>query len=209
MAEPLRRTALDNGGVTVDALRAKPGAGPGVVALALTETVAEERDWVAGRIADEWAAGRAAGEPPPTSAVLVRRNADAAPLAEALRARGLPVEIIGLGGLLATPEVADIVATLRLIAEPGAGSAAMRVLTGARWRIGVADIAALARRARDLSIRRFASGDALEITDGATLAEALREVAPEPVNRRAWPTPLPIPVRATSIRRPAALGSRR
>ncbi|MFE9580750.1 UvrD-helicase domain-containing protein [Nocardia sp. NPDC006044] len=183
VADPLRRKAMEGGGVTVDALRAKPNAGPGVVALALTETVAEERDWLAVRIAEEWAARRAAGEPPPTSAVLVRRNADASPLAEALRAQGLPVEIVGLGGLLATPEVADIVATLRLIAEPGSGSAAMRVLTGARWRIGVADIAALARRARTLSISRFTSGDAPEITDGSTLAAALREVAPEPAEQ--------------------------
>ncbi|MFG2186256.1 UvrD-helicase domain-containing protein [Nocardia iowensis] len=183
VAEPLRRKAIEGGGVTVDALRAKPDAGPGVVALALTETVAEEREWLAARIAEEWAARRAAGEPPPTSAVLVRRNADASPLAEALRAQGLPVEIVGLGGLLATPEVADIVATLQLIAEPGSGSAAMRVLTGARWRIGVADIAALARRARTLSISRFHSGDAPEITDGSTLAAALREVAPEPAEQ--------------------------
>ncbi|MFG1791421.1 ATP-dependent helicase [Nocardia sp. NPDC049149] len=183
VAEPLRRRALDGGGVTVDALRAKPDAGQGIVALALTETVADEREWLAARIAEEWAVRRAAGEPPPTSAVLVRRNADASPLAEALRAQGLPVEIVGLGGLLATPEVADIVATLRLIAEPGAGSAAMRVLTGARWRIGVADIAALARRARTLSISRFTSGDAPEITDSSTLAEALREVAPEPAEQ--------------------------
>ncbi|MGK8489911.1 UvrD-helicase domain-containing protein [Nocardia asiatica] len=183
VAEPLRRKAIEGGGVTVDALRAKPDAGPGTVALALTETVADEREWVAERIAAEWAARRAAQQPPPTSAVLVRRNADASPLAEALRAQGLPVEIVGLGGLLATPEVADIVATLRLIAEPGAGSAAMRVLTGARWRIGVADIAALARRARDLSIRRPGSEATAEIADGATLDEALREVAPEPAEQ--------------------------
>ncbi|MGK8525387.1 ATP-dependent helicase [Nocardia asteroides] len=183
VAEPLRRKAIDGGGVTVEALRAKPDAGPGVVALALTETVADERDWVAERIAAEWAARRAAQQQPPTSAVLVRRNADAAPLAEALRAQGLPVEIVGLGGLLATPEVADIVATLRLIAEPGSGTAAMRVLTGARWRIGVADIAALARRARDLSIRRPGPEGPAEIADGAALDEALREVAPEPAEQ--------------------------
>ncbi|MEU1550180.1 ATP-dependent DNA helicase [Nocardia sp. NPDC005745] len=183
VAEPLRRKAIEGGGVTVDALRAKPEAGPGVVALASTDTVAAERDWVAERIAAEWAARRAAKQPPPTSAVLVRRNADAAPLAEALRAQGLPVEIVGLGGLLATPEVADIVATLRLIAEPGAGSAAMRVLTGARWRIGVADIAALNRRARELSIRRPGSQGPAEIADGAALDEALREVAPEPAEQ--------------------------
>lgn len=183
VAEPLRRKAIEGGGVTVDALRAKPEAGPGVVALAATDTVAAERDWVAERIAAEWAARHAAQQPPPTSAVLVRRNADAAPLAEALRAQGLPVEIVGLGGLLATPEVADIVATLRLIAEPGSGSAAMRVLTGARWRIGVADIAALNRRARDLSIRRPGSQGPAEIADGAALDEALREVAPEPAEQ--------------------------
>ncbi|WP_329412903.1 UvrD-helicase domain-containing protein [Nocardia vinacea] len=183
VAEPLRRNAIDSGGVTVDALRAKPDADPGVVALALTETVADERNWVAVRIAAEWAAKREAGEPPPTSAVLVRRNADAAPLAEALREQGLPVEIVGLGGLLATPEVADIVATLRLVAEPGAGSAAMRILTGARWRIGVADLAALARRARDLSISRLHGNEADEITDSTALAEALREVAPEPAEQ--------------------------
>ncbi|WP_083898148.1 ATP-dependent helicase [Nocardia vinacea] len=183
VAEPLRRNAIDSGGVTVDALRAKPDAEPGVVALALTETIADERNWLAVRIAAEWTAKREAGEPPPTSAVLVRRNADAAPLAEALREQGLPVEIVGLGGLLATPEVADIVATLRLVAEPGAGSAAMRILTGARWRIGVADLAALARRARDLSISRLHGNEVDEITDSTALAEALREVAPEPAEQ--------------------------
>ncbi|MEV0708901.1 ATP-dependent helicase [Nocardia aurea] len=183
VAEPLRIGARDKGGVTVDALRAKPNAEPGVVALALTETVAQERDWIAERIAAEWSARRGAGEPPPTSAVLVRRNADASPLAEALRERGLPVEIVGLGGLLATPEVADIVATLRLVAEPSAGSAAVRILTGARWRIGVTDIAALARRARDLSISRLSGGETTDITDSATLAQALREVAPEPAEQ--------------------------
>ncbi|MEV6339569.1 UvrD-helicase domain-containing protein [Nocardia vinacea] len=183
VAEPLRRNAIDSGGVTVDALRAKPDAEPGVVALALTETIADERNWLAIRIAAEWAARREAGEPPPTSAVLVRRNADAAPLAEALREQGLPVEIVGLGGLLATPEVADIVATLRLVAEPGAGSAAMRILTGARWRIGVADLAALARRARDLSISRLHGNEVDAITDSTALAEALREVAPEPAEQ--------------------------
>ncbi len=182
IVEPLRETARGVGGVTVDPLRAKPDAQSGTVALALTETVADERRWIAERIAAEWAARREAGQAPPTSAVLVRRNADAPALAEALRAEGLPVEIVGLGGLLATPEVADIVATLRLIGEPHAGSAAVRVLTGARWRIGIADLAALARRARELSIGRGTAtiGD---ITDGATLAAALREVAPEPTEQ--------------------------
>ncbi|MET8799713.1 UvrD-helicase domain-containing protein [Nocardia sp. NPDC004568] len=180
VVEPLRAAARDSGGVTVDPLRPKPGAEAGVVALALTDTVASERRWIAERIAAHWAVARDADRPPPTSAVLIRRNADAAELAEELRAQGLPVEIVGLGGLLSTPEVADIVATLRLIADPAAGSAAVRILTGARWRIGSADLAALARRARELSITRDPGGD---ITDSTTLAAALHEVAPEPAER--------------------------
>ncbi|HLS77769.1 MAG TPA: UvrD-helicase domain-containing protein [Nocardia sp.] len=181
VADPLRDSA--GGGATVDPLRAKPGAEPGVVELASTSTVVDERTWVAERIAREWRARHEAGDEPPTSAVLVRRNADAAPLAEALREQGLPVEIVGLGGLLATPEVADIVATLRLIAEPSSGSAAVRVLTGARWRLGMADLAALSRRARELSVSRPANEAGAEITDGAALEQALREVAPEPVEQ--------------------------
>jgi DNA helicase II / ATP-dependent DNA helicase PcrA len=82
--------------------------------------------------------------------VLVRRNADAAPIADALRARGVPVEVVGLAGLLSIPEVADLVAMLRLVADPTAGAAAMRVLTGSRWRLGGRDIAALWRRAQHL-----------------------------------------------------------
>ncbi|MFD6395150.1 ATP-dependent helicase [Nocardia sp. NPDC060249] len=182
VADPLRAVARAAGGATVDALRAKPQSHAGVVEFALTETIAQERDWIAERIAREWATARENEAPPPTSAVLIRRNADAAPLAEALREQGLPVEIVGLGGLLATPEVADIVATLRLIAEPGTGSAAVRILTGARWRIGVADLAALARRAQMLSISSV-SGATDAITDAAGLATALREVAPEPTEK--------------------------
>ncbi|WP_083871107.1 ATP-dependent helicase [Nocardia aobensis] len=179
VAEPLRGA---EGGVSVDALRPRPQATAGTVALALTETVAGERQWVAERIAAEWEQCADAGQPPPTSAVLVRRNADAAPLAEALRARGLPVEIVGLGGLLATPEVADIVATLRLIADPAAGSAAMRILTGARWRLGVSDLKALSARARELSIAGT-PGRAEPITDAAGLSDALRAAAPEPAEQ--------------------------
>ena len=88
---------------------------------------------------------------PPTSAVLVRRRADMDAVAAALRARDLPVEVVGLGGLLDTPEVRDLVSALRLVADPLAGPAAVRLLTGPRWRLGVADLAALWARARELA----------------------------------------------------------
>jgi len=134
----------------VGELRPAPDAPAGDVRVALLPDVAEEIDWMADAIAAQWAAAADAEAPPPTSAVLVRRRVDMDPIAAALRARGLPVEVVGLGGLLDTPEVRDLVSALRLVADPLAGPAAVRLLTGARWRLGVADLAALWARAREL-----------------------------------------------------------
>ncbi|MFD6897334.1 ATP-dependent helicase [Rhodococcus sp. NPDC060086] len=171
-SEPLRER-----GVAVSRLRPRPDAVPGDVRIALHNDVDAERGWVADRIAAEYAAARAEGVPPPTAAVLVRRNADAAPIAEALRARGLPVEVVGLGGLLHTPEVADVLAMLRLAADPMAGSAAVRVLTGARWQLGAADLRALWRRAQELAItgRHGVTG---AVTDLDALDDALESALP-------------------------------
>ncbi|QTJ69048.1 ATP-dependent helicase [Rhodococcus sp. ZPP] len=164
-------------GVQVSTLRARPHAVPGDVRLALTGDVAEERAWVADRIAEQYAQASSRGEDPPTAAVLIRRNADAAPIAEVLRSRGLPVEVVGLGGLLHTPEVADVIAMLRVVADPMAGSAAVRLLTGARWQIGAADLTALSRRARELAIGT-GYGTAGAVTDSSALAEAVEGALP-------------------------------
>src|SRR6185437_2915107 len=136
--------------VEVGELRPAPDAQAGDVRVALLPDVAAEVDWMADAVAAQWAAAAEGEGPPPTSAVLVRRRVDMDPIAAALRARGLPVEVVGLGGLLDTPEVRDLVSALRLVADPLAGPAAVRLLTGARWRLGVADLAALWARAREL-----------------------------------------------------------
>jgi len=136
--------------VDVGELRASPHAAPGVVRVAMHPDVAAELAWMADAVAEQWRLASDAGAEPPSSAVLVRRRADMDPIAAELRARGLPVEVVGLGGLLDTPEVRDLVSALRLVADPLAGPAAVRLLTGARWRLGVADLAALWARAREL-----------------------------------------------------------
>src|SRR3712207_2771148 len=87
---------------------------------------------------------------PPTTAVLVRTRKQLPGIAAALRARGLPVTVVGLGGLLEVPEVSDVVATLTVLVDPTAGDAMGRLLTGARWRMGPRDLAALESRARAL-----------------------------------------------------------
>jgi ATP-dependent DNA helicase UvrD/PcrA len=169
--------------VAVRALRPRPDAQPGVIRCALLDTVAAERGWVADHLARLYHRGD--GSARPTAAVLVRRNADAAPMADALAARGVPVEVVGLAGLLAVPEVADLVAMLRLVADPSAGAAAMRVLTGPRWRLAGRDIAALWRRAVYLDDRPSRDGGTEQIVaqaaadaDAACLADAICDPGP-------------------------------
>src|SRR4051794_33561623 len=120
----------------------------GQVVLARLETDDDEAAWVADRLAAELDTGTPAGE----MAVLVRRRADFARLHRALVDRDVPVEVVGLGGLLEMPEVSDVVATLSLLVDPTANAAAVRLLTGPRWRLGIRDLAALGRRAAHLAV---------------------------------------------------------
>lgn len=168
--------------VSVRELLPRPDAEPGTIRAALLTDVVAERNWVADQVATRYRATPA----PPTAAVLVRRNADAAPMAEALTARGIPVEVVGLAGLLAIPEVADVVAMLRLVVDPTGGAAAMRVLTGPRWRLGARDIAALWQRAVDLDVPPPGQLGAMERivaqaapdADSACLADAICDPGP-------------------------------
>ncbi|MBO0875181.1 MAG: ATP-dependent helicase [Pseudonocardia sp.] len=171
VSEPLRA-----GRVSVDELRPREGAAAGSVRVALLADITEEVAWTADAIAARWHAELDADRPAPTAAVLVRRRADMAPMAAALRERNVPVEVVGLGGLLAEPEVRDLVSALRLVADPLAGTAAVRLLTGARWRLGAADLAALWARAKELAKpldgAKRASGDELaELVDTALPGE--------------------------------------
>jgi DNA helicase II / ATP-dependent DNA helicase PcrA len=142
---------LRSGHVRVGELRCRDGAQPGEVRCALLPNVRAEVNWVADAIAGRWHSAVVGQGTRLTAAVLVRRRADMAVLAAALRTRDIPVEVVGLGGLLAAPEVCDLVSVLRLLVDPLAGTAAARLLTGARWRLGAADLVALWCRARELA----------------------------------------------------------
>jgi DNA helicase-2/ATP-dependent DNA helicase PcrA len=92
-----------------------------------------------------------------------------------------------LGGLLAMPEIIDVVAALRVLGDHKAGAALARMLTGARWRIGARDLAALSRRARQLATQAqpigqdAASGEPAEPPNPAeppSLVEALDDLGP-------------------------------
>jgi DNA helicase II / ATP-dependent DNA helicase PcrA len=150
-----------------DVPRLKPAPdreGRGWVACALLETIAQEAEWVAGRVkrllmlppgiapdGQPWPDGSKALVQPSDIAILCRKRSQFPALRRALEAREIPVEVVGLGGLLTVPEVQDVVATLRVLDDAAASDSLVRLLTGPRWRIGPRDLVALGRRARALT----------------------------------------------------------
>ncbi|MES5816868.1 UvrD-helicase domain-containing protein [Streptomyces sp. RG80] len=170
LAEPLR--AMHAG---VEALRPAPGAErDGLVRCALLATHAEEIDWIADSVAHLVRTGKAPAE----IAVLCRTATDFAEIQGALVARDIPVEVVGLSGLLHLPEVADLVAVCEVLQDPGANASLVRLLTGPRWRIGPRDLALLGRRARLLVAHaRVDAGDDRD----RRLAEAVEGVDPSEV----------------------------
>ncbi|MFI1439521.1 UvrD-helicase domain-containing protein [Streptomyces fructofermentans] len=177
LAEPLR--AMHAG---VEALRPAPGAErDGTVRCALLPTHAEEMDWLADSIAHLVRTGKAPGE----IAVLCRTATDFAEIQGALVARDVPVEVVGLSGLLHLPEIADLVAVCEVLQDPGANASLVRLLTGPRWRIGPRDLALLGRRARllvsharvghddDPDLRLAAAVEGVDPAEVISLADAL------------------------------------
>ncbi|MGX1565634.1 UvrD-helicase domain-containing protein [Streptomyces sp. NPDC055506] len=170
LAEPLR--ALHAG---VEALRPAPGAErDGLVRCALLRTHAEEIDWAADSVAHLVRTGTAPGE----IAVLCRTATDFSEIQGALVARDIPVEVVGLSGLLHLPEIADLVAVCEVLQDPGANASLVRLLTGPRWRIGPRDLALLGRRARFLVTHARVEGDD---DPDRRLAEAVEGVDPAEV----------------------------
>ncbi|WP_171167188.1 ATP-dependent DNA helicase [Streptomyces sp. I05A-00742] len=160
LAAPLRD--LHEG---VEALRPAPGADhDGVVRCALLPTQAEELAWLADSIAHLVRTGTRPGD----VAVLCRTAADFARIQAALVERDVPVEVVGLSGLLHLPEIADLVAVCEVLQDPSANAALVRLLIGPRWRIGARDLALLGRRARTLVPYGSAGTD-----PGRRLAEAV------------------------------------
>ncbi|MEV4297848.1 ATP-dependent helicase [Microbispora rosea] len=140
--------------------------GRGRVLCGFHETAEDEAEWIAEGLAGmlhgegapdglPWGEGERAKRGPALQpqdvAILARKRSQFPALRRALEARGIPVEVVGLGGLLTVPEVADIVATLRALYDPTAGDALVRLLAGPRRRIGPADLKVLGDLARELN----------------------------------------------------------
>lgn len=120
-----------------------------IVEEMLPEEAAAAALWLKARLVPS-----AAGELP-SAAMLFRTRATQRFFIQALRANDVPFHVLGIGGLMAEPEIADLVSALTVVNDPAAGSELVRLLAGSRWRIGVADLHALNRVASWLSKRDY------------------------------------------------------
>ena len=179
VSAPLRSGVVEDGDpvgehLTVAPLRARPaafGLEPGAAFGAFLQDPAEEAHTVVAFLAERWS-------PSAEMAVLCRTRAQMEPIAAELEEAGLPYTIIGLGGMLYVPEVADVRALLTAASDPERGDRVVRLLTG--FGIGARDLRALASLARELTRPATESGkeapgphgDQAE-TDSPLLSEAL------------------------------------
>ena len=174
VAAPLAATTR----VDVRSLAPRAEAGPGHVAVARLDTLEDEAEHVVG-----WLAGRLRHPGRRTAAVLCRKRSQFDPVVEALDRAGLPYEVVGLGGLLHTPEVADLVALLHVVQDPTRGDRLMRLLTGPSCRLGAADLDGLGAWARARQRTARAEGDrradlSPDSSEEASIIEALDDLPP-------------------------------
>ena len=147
VANDLARPLYSSG--AVQPLEAKPDADAGEVRVAVHETYHDELAWLPAQVK---AAHRTMTEPAWREiGVLARDNKHAADVFDALTSAEIPVEIVGLQGLLRLPEVAEVVATLTLLHDLTANAELLTLLTGPRWAIGSRDLALLGKQARALA----------------------------------------------------------
>jgi DNA helicase-2/ATP-dependent DNA helicase PcrA len=133
---------------SVAELEAKPEAVEGEATAAVFGTYREELaalvEGVTAAHTDRWS----------DIGVLTRDNAHAEEVFDALTGAGVPVEIVGLSGLLRLPEVAEIVAILHLMHDVTHNAAVLSLLTGPRWAVGPRDLRLLSLRAAELAGQR-------------------------------------------------------
>ena len=138
--------------VSVERLEPSPVASSRPIDTVFTESVADEAAEVARWLRDRLA------EPggPPSAAILFRTRKTQPFFLEAMRQEGVKFHVLGVGGLVAEPEIADLVSALTVMHDPSAGLELIRLLAGSRWRIGVQDLWALRGLASWLRDRDYA-----------------------------------------------------
>ena len=162
ISDPLRAS----GQVKVEKLVKRPGVGDerGKVWATRVQDGLAEAELIAKFLAQRWS-------PSKSMAVLCRTRSQFTPIVAALIERGIPVEVVGLGGLLDVPEVADVRALMSVALDPTSADRLMRLidLVG----IDAADLDVVWSFARELVNARASAGQS---SAEPLLAEALSEI---------------------------------
>lgn len=157
-----------------EALVPRPEAAEGSLVVAWFPSEREEAAWIAQDIRDRHADGLRYSD----MAILVRKRAWIPMLVEALRELDVPISVSDPGTLLQIPEVADVLAWLRLVADPGAEPALLRILMGGQYRLGMADLNALKVHAQ-----RIDADSIMASVMDASHVEGLSETTVSALNR--------------------------
>lgn len=176
LANAISGQIRENSVVDVAPLVARENAGPGELACGIFETMEAEANAIAEYFSNLWfSPNRLALDEEDRSsfAVLVRKRSQIPEIELALREANIPVEVLGVGGLVHVAEVADVISLLRVITDPEAGASLMRHLSGPRINLGASDIAALGRysRTRAEASQMTSKGLIAKITAGNPLRE--------------------------------------
>jgi DNA helicase-2/ATP-dependent DNA helicase PcrA len=130
----------------IDKLTARPNAKTGEVICGIYETQIQEGQEIAKYFAKYWFdkdREKLAANEKSTFAVLVRSRSQIDSIQSAFTELDIPTDVVGVGGLIHTPEISDIIALLRTLTMPDTGTALMRLLTGPHINLGARDLMAL------------------------------------------------------------------
>ena len=153
----------------IEKLSPRPNAKTGEVICGIYETQMQEAQAIAEYFAKYWFDPEREKLPEAersTFAVLVRARSQIDAIQSAFQDKNIPTDVVGVGGLVHIPEVADIIALLRTLTMPDSGTALMRLLTGPYLALGARDLMALGA-----FTRKFAAEN--DHTRGKQLEEAL------------------------------------
>jgi DNA helicase-2/ATP-dependent DNA helicase PcrA len=143
---------------------ARAGGEPVTLLAAADER--DEAEWLAAELARR-AAETAVGYE--GMAILYRTNAQSRPFEEALRFRGIPYRLVGAVSFYERREVKDLLAYLRLLANPADDEAFARIVNVPRRGLGEASLAQLVRAATQWG---------LPLVEAARRAERVPELRP-------------------------------
>ena len=130
----------------IEKLTARPNAKTGEVICGVYETQIQEGQEIAKYFAKYWFdkdREKLAANEKSTFAVLVRSRSQIDSIQAAFNELDIPTDVVGVGGLIHTSEISDIIALLRTLTMPDSGTALMRLLTGPHINLGARDLMAL------------------------------------------------------------------